>query len=1385
LDQRSKLVFDAGGTMIGARSTSGGGAMVMVLPAELLRSYVPGLLASRFVARPVPPDAPGVERLAAAVMFADISGFTPLAERLARRGPSGAEELSTLLNAYFAELTALLAGHGGEVITFAGDGLLAVWPATGDDAGLATATRDAGRCALAVQSALGSYQTVDGLRLFLRAGIGAGEVMALRVGGVGERWQLLLSGAPVVQCGLAEQQAARGEVVLSPEAWELARDACTGERLATGGVRLRTAAVPAGARATSPGAGARELSDEVVRAYVPDVVGARLAAGQAEWLAELRRVTAVFVNLLDVDPAAAGLLEPVQVAMAAIQPILQRYEGSLKQVVVDDKGLTLIAVFGLPLLAHEDDPARATRAALAVQAALGGLGLGCAIGLATGRAFCGAVGGDVHREYDVIGEVMNLAARLMQAAGDGILCDDATAQAARAHLRFQALPRIQVKGKADPVAVHRPLEPARELARPRAMLGRGNERTLLAGHLGALQDGTGGLVVIEGEPGIGKSRLLADLLEQARGHGLRTLVGAGVAIEKTTPYHAWRPVFAELMDLAGVEDVEERRRRVLAHVQADPGTARLAPLLSSVLPLELADNELTAQLTGEVRADNTRKLLVRLLQAAATGPGGTLPLLLVLDDAHWFDSASWALTRQVRAEVGPLLLVLATRPSIDPLADDDRRLRQDPATERVLLEPLRPDDTLALVCDRLGVRQFPEPVAALIQARAQGNPFFSEELAYALRDAGLIEIADGVCSVAPGAGTLSAVSLPETVQGVVAARIDRLGPGQELTLKVASVIGRLFGFRIIRDVHPVEVGGGELRGFLDDLARQEFTVLDAPEPDLAYLFKHVVTQEVAYSLLLYAQRRQLHRAVAEWYERSQTDLASLYPLLAYHWGRAEEPAKTLAYLELAGEQALRAGAYQEAVDVLSDAVALAGTSQPPPAALRRARWHRQLGDAYMGLGRLQESRQHADQAVALLGAPVPATPLRLVGDLGRQALRQSVHRIRPAWAGRGAAAARGAALEAARAFERLAFLNYYANARGPGISAVLHAVNLAERAGPSPELARAYASMSVGAGIVQLHALARSYAQKALEIARAEHDLPALAFVLVATSTYHGTVGNWATAEAGLLEGLEIAERLGDQRRWGELAAGTAVVLYFQGAFDRLADWEIEMDRRARNADDPQRKAHAILGKIWHLMPQGRTDLAVEELQEATRLLAGRGSRTDEIIIYGVLALAHWRRQEEEQARWAAQRAAGLIAQSRPTAAYMLEGYAGVAEVYLDLWMAGDLTAASPAQQALATLRRFARTFRTARPRAWLYEGLAAHHAGRERHAVAAWSRSLKAAERLAMPYEQGRAHYELGRHLPRDLPGRQAHLSRAGALFAEIGAAYELRRVQLAAGTG
>jgi hypothetical protein len=189
----------------------------------------------------------------------------------------------------------------------------------------------------------------------------------------------------------------------------------------------------------------------------------------------------------------------------------------------------------------------------------------------------------------------------------------------------------------------------------------------------------------------------------------------------------------------------------------------------------------------------------------------------------------------------------------------------------------------------------------------------------------------------------------------------------------------------------------------------------------------------------------------------------------------------------------------------------------------------------------------------------------------------------------------------------------------------------------------------------------------------------------------------------------------------------------------------------------------------------------VTGLQEAAQLLHGQGSRADEILAHGMLGLAHLRRQDRERARMAADQAANLIARSKPIAVSILEGYAGVTEVYLSLWAAGDRSARRPAYQACATFRRYARALPIARPRAWIFQGLAAHLTGRQRHAAAAWQKSLALAERMALPYEQGRALYEIGRSAQADLTARTALLARAAEIFEDIGAAYELVKVQAA----
>ncbi len=892
---------------------------------DTFASYVSTLTIKHIAADPTPLIAPKHERFPAAILFADISGFTALAEYLGKQGPVGAEELGNILNDYFGQLTALIAEHGGDVIKFAGDALLAIWPANETKNDLREMTLRAAQCGLVAQKELSDYQASANTRLSMRMAIGVGETNAMYVGGAFGRWEFLVAGEPILQVSLAEKLTKPGRVVLSPEAWALVQDTCSGNLLENSSEPANTpvqlenvqghlSPQPLNTPALTSNA------EAALRGYIPGAILARLSAGygsgasgrddspNADWLAELRRVSVLFINLPDFDKSMS--VELAQSVMRRLQKALNHYEGTVNKMSVDDKGVTLVAALGLPPLAHEDDATRAILVALEIEEALRALHVSCAIGIATGQAFCGAIGSTLRREYTMIGDVVNLAARLMQAAPDTILCSPSTWQASQGNIGFDELPAITVKGKAEPIVVYRPTGQKKTAIRPQSeIIGRRGERdalgegiqTLLRGGLGV------NVFVIEGEAGIGKSRLVDDIRRQADALGVITYSGSGEPIEQSTPYYSWRNIFAHVFELDPLDDPEKTRRHV--RTMLGPSLVRLAPLLNSVLPVKVADNETTVLLNGQARAEQTRALLTQVLQAAITRS----PKVLIIEDAHWLDSASWALILSVSQQVRPLLLVIATRPLDQTPPNEYKQLLQAGNVKHLRLNSLSDDDALTLVCQRLQVASLPGPVASLIRERAEGNPFFSEELAYALRDAGLIEVKDGECTIAPETGDLKALQFPDTVQGVITSRIDRLTPSEQMALKVASVIGRVFTFQTLMDIHPIEADKAQLAEHVNALDRLDLTPLEATEPDLSYIFKHIITQEVAYNLMLFAQRRELHRAVAESYETTYASgLIPYYPLLAHHWSRAEDWQKSYEYRMLAGDAANALYAYTEA-----------------------------------------------------------------------------------------------------------------------------------------------------------------------------------------------------------------------------------------------------------------------------------------------------------------------------------------------------------------------------------------------------------------------------------------------------------------------------------------
>ncbi|MEG3876190.1 tetratricopeptide repeat protein [Microcoleus sp. herbarium7] len=938
---------------------------------EILASYVPHSLLQRIAVNSEVLQTPLQEYLKAAVLFTDISGFTALTERLAQNGPAGAEELTKHLNAYFGQLIELISDRGGDIIQFAGDAMLAIWPATDDS--LVTATYRAAECSLAILEKLSHYVAGD-VSLTLHIGVAAGDLMSLHVGGVNGSWEYLVAGQPLSQMAIAEVQAKSGEACISPEGWTLIQDYYEGTLLESGVVRLNELKQEAEAQSRSdcgveeknlltPGKldnfssqfpvsqaqssnpNARILMPEMVqvlRGYISPDILARLDAGQSQWLSELRRVTVLFIGLPPVKDLTSAALKQIQSCTQTIQTVLFQYEGTLRKVMMDDKGLVAIAAFGLPPISHENDALRSVQAAQAIQVRLRSLGFEVKIGVTTGRVYCGTAGNECRREYTVLGDVVNLSARLMQAANNEILCDEMTYREAHKSWQFESLEPIRVKGKSRLIQIYRPTD---QSIAPKSsyttveyqsqMVGRAQERSQMAFQLQAfLENNISGVLIISGEPGIGKSRLVEDFIASARRQELEILFGNADAIEKSTPYYVWRKVFSQLFNL----DLEDKntpeiqqpqqqtndgepetsnqlyssnnRQKVLDFLADKPEILDSAPLLNIVLPFDFPETETTKALSGKERADKTHIFLVEVLQIATSKS----PKLLVLEDAHWLDSASWTLALQVSQQVQHLLLTISTRPLTEKPPDDYLQLLQSPHAQHLKLQVLDESDTLQLVCQRLGVNTLPPSVSNLISQKAQGNPFFSEEIAYALRDAGLIVIRDGKCNLPPGVSDLDSLNLPNTVQGVITSRIDRLSPSMQLTLKVASAIGRTFGLEILQEVHPIDADKQKLTEYLKQLAVFDLTPLMTPEPELAYIFKHIITQEVSYNLMLFSQRRSLHQRVADWYEQHYgSEMPEYYEILAYHYEQAEISEKALDYLVKAGQKAQQAYVNPEAL----------------------------------------------------------------------------------------------------------------------------------------------------------------------------------------------------------------------------------------------------------------------------------------------------------------------------------------------------------------------------------------------------------------------------------------------------------------------------------------
>ncbi|MEO8392000.1 MAG: adenylate/guanylate cyclase domain-containing protein [Chloroflexota bacterium] len=853
------------------------------------------------------------DRAAGSALFADISGFTSMTEKMTQTlgVRRGTEELTQLINRVYDVLIGCVEQYGGSVISFAGDAITCWFDANPQN----SSTRALAAASL-IQTRMATFEALS-----VKITVTSGRVRRFAVGDPTIHRLDVLSGTTIGRLSVGETLAQPGEILAEEatiaslgtsssvvKAWRVAEN---GERFAVMEIMSQQITpAPSENRLT-------EMNPETLRPWLLPAVYAREMSGHGAFLTELRPVVALFLRFggidYDQDEHAGDKLDAF---IRRAQQIVTRFEGTLLQLSFGDKGSYFYAAFGAPV-AHENDAVRAVQAALALREIPAEFSFiqPVQIGMSSGIMRTGAYGGSTRRTYGALGDETNLAARLMMSAAPGeILVSERVQTAGVEGFTIERRAPLLVKGKAEPQAIFavtgerrgraiRLGEPAYTLP----MVGRQAELALIEAKLQQAVQGQGQVIGITTEAGMGKSRLVAEVVRAARQSGFICLGGASESSGTNTAYLVWKPIWQAFFDLDPQMPLEDLVRHVDDQIaERAPMRREAIPLLAPLFDVALDDNDYTRALEPKDR----RSVLTALLEDCLKSAAREMPLLLVLEDLHWIDPLSHDLLEALaRASVTlPISFVLAYRPS-ESLGLPALRVEAMPHFTRVSLDPLSAADTEQLIRAKLA-QWFPEPSSDLLPVlvqrlneRAEGNPFYIEELLNYLHDH----------DISPYDETaVRTLELPSSLHTLILSRIDQMTEPQQASIKTASIIGRLFRVVWLHGYYPPLGNLEQIKTNLIALAQADLTRLDAPEPELAYLFKHVVTQEVAYESLSYATRTQLHEYLAQFIE---TLGANTYlDLLAYHYGHSSNTSKQREYFRKAGDAAKAAYANEAALD---------------------------------------------------------------------------------------------------------------------------------------------------------------------------------------------------------------------------------------------------------------------------------------------------------------------------------------------------------------------------------------------------------------------------------------------------------------------------------------
>jgi class 3 adenylate cyclase/tetratricopeptide (TPR) repeat protein len=1144
-------------------------AHVPTSPDELLKPFVPRLLITWLRETP---DATHRD-VDGSLAFVDISGFTTMTERLARKGKVGAEEVSDTLNATFTELLSVAYDYGAGLVKWGGDAVLLLFDgpehaarACRASAGMQRTLRRVGRL----------RTTAGNVTLRMSVGIHSGTFSFFLVGDVHR--ELLIAGPAATATVAMEKIADAGEIAISPATAALLDPHHVGP--AKGEALLLRGEPDAEAERVAPAPDATGLD---LASCLPTAIRRHLLAEEGE--PEHRPVAAAFVELTGTDeliesegPAvtAAALHERV----VAVQEATERYEVTFFETDISADGFKIMLIAGAPLSAGNDEE-RMVRAAHQIITTPGRLPL--RIGVNCGRVFSGDFGPPYRRTYSVKGDAINTAARVMGKAEPGqVLVTAPVLERSRTRFHTVALEPFRLKGKAQPVQAFllegiAGAQTTGEHDGP--LVGREAELGVLLDALRRAGEGNGAHVELVGDPGIGKSRLAAALREHA--DAFAVLHATCEEYDESTPYLPVRRLLRRQLGLrAGMSRDEQHERLRAAVERVDPGLLPWLPLIGAVLEVTVPSTPETSSLDESLRR-------ARLEEATYAFVAGLFhsPTVIVFEDVHWMDEGSSDLVRRLRDDVErfPLLLLTTRR-------DQDARLvAGSQRSTSIRLQPLAAGEALALVEAETEDEPLPGHVVAALAERSGGNPLFLGELVLAVRRSGL-------------------ETLPDSVEQLVAVQIDRLGPRDRSILRCAAVLGRSFPEELLREtVTDYRIDDDTWERLADFLRREE------ESGDVH--FRHALVRDTAYEGLSFSRRRALHGRAGGTIERRQRHPADDAEMLSLHFFEAHDFARAWSYSRTAGDHARDVYANVEACEFYERAIQAARRLGDVAPAELASIWE-SLGDARWTIG----DYAAASDAYRAARPHVAGDAVREAGLLlktARSHERQGKYPQALRWATRGLRALDGVTGRAAGSI-RAQLLVSQGSIRqtqgrsGDALAWCLRAVDEAKRAHDKRTLANAYFVIDwAHVGLGRPAEATRS--AEALALYEEIGDLSGQAGVLMGMGAFAYWQGRWDDARELYDRGRLLRERLGNVVAAADGTFNVAEILVDQGRLEEAATLARDVLRVWRAGGSPHAEgvAHAkrLLGRI--ASRSSRVEEGLTLLAEARDDFRELGSQTE------------------------------------------------------------------------------------------------------------------------------------------------------------------------------